>query len=666
MVWQYLLLLLLTMIVGSYTYYRALQNDKEDLVADTRSLLTNGMDLVDIRLDELRSQVIHFQRNENVIDIWNMVRPFEEGSQLTVSRLIQFLAIRTATNDIVDNILICFDKPRMIVGANMSTSRTGLFFKRFQNDGGFTSDFREVFEDSSIHPWIAGISSRGEHPKNYLMYIVPMVAEGSSDFKGNVIFVIDQENVSGLFRMFAESNVPLLITDAGGGLPMSWTGTREQLSELVDLAGVNVGQNWTKTGYFPIYVASWRSKLEFSALIPMKMVYEKISYIRKIFIITTLAELCLGLLLILYFIYSNYRPLNRILKKIQRFGAEDLPGKGGAYEVIEGGISRIIQHNYMLQGELEKHNVLLTNSLIDRLLRGSSTDTVETDSILKSFDRRCSYYAIALLKLNPLSYERQDDDIQDIQALRLIVNRLLEDTKPPDTLIHNAERDLVAVLIGMRDKPSTKERRDIENYYLSVRANLDFQYGIKTSVGIGSECDNLLEISRSYSEAYSALAYITTKEADGSIWFKETGDFSDNLYYPLAIEERLISALETGNAEEASVIADSVFKKNFVEKTLSAKNIAILFDEMRGTIARTMVTAHFYADQVAIVESALSGVDSYTYAEDIFSEFNKVFAALCGLVNERKKTENEIAIGRITEYIKHNFNHRDFLPCPRG
>ena len=53
------------------------------------------------------------------------------------------------------------------------------------------------------------------------MYIVPLIAEGSSDFKGDVVFLIDQEKVSGLFKMFRDSEIPLLITGAGRDFPIS-------------------------------------------------------------------------------------------------------------------------------------------------------------------------------------------------------------------------------------------------------------------------------------------------------------------------------------------------------------------------------------------------------------------------------------------------------------
>ncbi len=85
MVWQFLFLLLITMVVGSYTHCNTLRNDKANLVVDTGNILANGVNLLDMRLGDLRDQMIHFQRVEIVIDIWNMKQPFEERSHITMA-----------------------------------------------------------------------------------------------------------------------------------------------------------------------------------------------------------------------------------------------------------------------------------------------------------------------------------------------------------------------------------------------------------------------------------------------------------------------------------------------------------------------------------------------------------------------------------------------------
>ena len=100
----------------------------------------------------------------------------------------------------------------------------------------------------------------------------------------------------------------------------------------------------------------------------MKLVYEKIFYIRRISIVTTFAELLLGCLLIVYFCYTNYKPFDRIIRSIQRFRKDETTGTRNAYTFIEGNIGEIIQRNYLLQGELQKNNALLKAGLLERLL----------------------------------------------------------------------------------------------------------------------------------------------------------------------------------------------------------------------------------------------------------------------------------------------------------
>ena len=420
MVWQYLLLLLLTMAIGSYTHYNALRNDKADLVVDMRKALTNGMDLLDIRLGEMRDTAVHFQRDQNVTDIWNIEWPFEMRSQITIRKLIQTLSIRNTTSSIVDNILLCLEQPGLIVDSGMSTTRADLFLQRYSFED--ESQRQSFLEDMSLRTWFTGISRKDEQQSKYLMYSVPMIAEGSADLRGNAIFLINQKSVSDLFSLFVDGEIPLLITEAGSAEPIYWTGTEDQLPELRSLPETNIRDRWKRTGYFPISDVSWRSKLEFDAFIPMRLVYDRSAYIRRVFVVTTIAELMLGFLLISRFSYANYRPLKRILNKIQGVSSEEVPSAATAYDIIEGGISRIIQRNHLLQSELKKHDALLKASVLDRLLRGSLTDPSDLDGVRREFDSRIGYYAVALLKINPLSYETEKDDTVDIQALRLIIS----------------------------------------------------------------------------------------------------------------------------------------------------------------------------------------------------------------------------------------------------
>ena len=658
MVWQFLLLLIVTVAIGSYTYYNALRNNRSDLIRDMREDLSEALKLLDIRLEEMRNTAVHFQRDENVIELLDSNHPFEKETLSALRRLIQVVSIRNSTNDIVADILLCFDLPRLIVDSDSSTSRTDLYFIRYTFDEGIETPF--FFEDDSLNSWISSVADEEERQARYTMYSVPLIAAESGDFKGNAIFLISLEKVSDLFSSFVARDMPLVITEANDNLPIFWTGTTDQFSKLSGAADSSANRIWARSSYLPISEVSYQSKLKLDAFVPTELVYARSLYIRRIFIITTIAELILGLLLVAHFLYVNYRPIKRILKKIQTSSSYEMTTSASAYEYIEGSIGKIIQDNYVLQNELQKQDALLKTSILDRLLRGSLTDLTNIAMARREFDSRVNHFAVVLLKINPLSYEKRAGDIRDVQALRLIANRLLEDTVPHDRIIHNTEQDLISVLIGLRGNPSMRAKQEIEEYYLSVKSTLDYQYRIKVSVGIGRVREEFADVNRSFVEAQRALTYIFSAEGNESVWYREPLSFADTLYYPLATEERLIAALRIGNRQDSDRISDAIFEENFLDKTLSPKQARILFEELKGTIARAIGEIGFDESQVLAIDETLSEADATRYAEGKFAIFKAAFADICDIAVLHQEKQNDYAVNLIEDYIKRNFSNRDF------
>ena len=195
---------------------------------------------------------------------------------------------------------------------------------------------------------------------------------------------------------------------------------------------------------------------------------------------------------------------------------------------------------------------------------------------------------------------------------------------------------------------------------MSVKENLDSQYRIKISIGIGAVCDSIGDVGRSFAEARNVLSNITTRDRHDSFWYRETKHSVDRLYYPLATEERLIHVMKAGMTEEAEKITDTLFKKNFNARALSAKNVSILIDEIRGSISRAILETNIDESQISALQDGLARIESYPYAEDIFAAFKEAFRAICDAVNGRKKTENDIILGLIEEYIKSNFYRAEF------
>jgi two-component system response regulator YesN len=623
----YIVLLLILCLATGFIYGIMNRSLKEQIVKVNNILIQNIVNFLEkefVGLDELVNLI---NTNSRVAKYMNM--QYDHLSPLVnynAYEVVQDLAAYANGNDFVENIYIFFDNKSVI--SSTYKAKNSFYFEyldknQFSKLGlANTYNYKKMF-----------YASDGEG--NISIYYINSLPIGNKNTQKATVII--QINV-GLIKSFIRDNrftekTETIIINSEQVPVIKYNTSNDELKEkdLVTTAIRSESLQWEIVSIIP--------RTEFEA---------KLTSIRSIIIYVLLFALLIGIVCAIYFSYKNYRPIVRLIEILNNEEINDI--NDNIFINIENSISKTISENRNLKEKIDKQSELVTNSVIEKLVKQEMSDEDEINGIMKisNIEFESSKFMVYSIKL-----DTSDSNMIDYSMIMSKLKELIDSEQKGYVFYINESN--ISILIEVINESSF---RPVEFGKKCIKIlNI---HNISSTVGIGSYCHTVKEINRSYKEALLALNILPRDKGEVILYdsIKNLNNAKTKYYYPIDIEQEIINSVKAGNIEKVETLLEDVYNENFKEIQLSGQISQILIYNIISTVIKIL-------DELKIDLSKFEDANilhqlyNAETVNDAYSSLISAYTVICDLVNQNKKSNNRYLFEKIENYLKEEYSNND-------
>lgn len=673
--WQfiisYIVLLIITIMIGYLTYFQTFQIAKSDAIQSIISALEQGMTMLDTRLMEVESMAMQLSVDQNIQAFMNVKLPLQNTDYDRIRDLYKKIPAYKLTNKFIFDTFIYFKNSETIVSPSYTSSRASVLY-----------NIMLKYEDLSYEQWKDKLFE-----KYYNGDYWPVMKITSDSTRQNVITYLHTVNTSTynspscvILVMIRESelkkSLASLQIQQGGWYYIldrnknvitsenysddraidNYRLINENLKVLSEKGYVEIKEKGQK--FFLIHTKSSYNNWTYVAAIPIGTMFKRINYIRNFYLLAIIVSFSIGLALAVYMAYRNSRPISELARKIKtRYEAIESTGMN-EYDFISGTISHLIDRNTTLQEEREKLIHMMRAGFFERLFRSGFNRLQDIQQIMLSIDLDFNWdrYVVFVCRIEGFNNEVSDEITLQMDIARVAIVNILKKYDGDDLQYHHVEVDKIAFIYGMSLKSKTDWVNEIDSLLRNIINDCASEYNIRLLFGVGTIFESLVDAKKSFDEAIRALE-CTVVNHNGIILYSNIPKGISGYYYPVELEIRLMNLVKIGDYNEVVTILDAVFERNFEYENLSANMATELVYEMRSTI--TKLREQILIEDAVLeeqIETKLSSLEKPGSAKELAQSLKDIYKVLCDAVNERKKSKNNNMREQVLAFIQEHYS----------
>ena len=350
--------------------------------------------------------------------------------------------------------------------------------------------------------------------------------------------------------------------------------------KLLDLENKNISIEGTE--YLVTTLPSDFFGMKYILFTPESMIGTPANRIRTVNFFSLVLVLLTGCVATVYFTKMHYHPLKNLLTL---FGSSE-SGISNEYEYIKEHVSNIMKENR----DAEKKSISLSrlyaleSLLMDKTPDSSFRDTWE--NLSKKF-RDGKNLVLIFCEKGGFYSEEQEGSLKEDWLRRFVVANIFSEALgeffQEETFTYgNRVVAIVNIPEGEADYQELLQN-EIEVKKEFILQNFNFTFCILE----GGAYPGLSGINRSWQEACQAEAFVNDLD-ESYIRYEEIRDMSVyNYAYSFSLEESIVGAIRSGDAELAQTIIDNLIDKNFSgpQEFISEMQTCMLYD-IYGTLVK--------------------------------------------------------------------------------
>ncbi|WP_438347700.1 helix-turn-helix domain-containing protein [Paenibacillus sp. FA6] len=659
---SYLFILIIPSLAGYVSYRTSIAVTQSMSIENSVTELQKSQETLERRMAEVVSFTRQLALNQdlnvlmseevvkgkmNVYGMWDLMKQVTPFSQ---------------TNDFLQNYFIYFSNYNVILSKG-STYRPKYYYEVSHFKNMSWEEWEELLNKthrSVILPLQPVTSDGKEYAAISYMQSLPLDSfSGSSP--ATVVVMIDEKNISNLLSGWTERYGGWTYIRDAEGNPISLQGISQ--SEVKEISSDPTFLQEEQSQYYKDdLVITMQSKTNgwvYQAGIPKKVIMENANKIKYISWFVTGIALLLGLIAGLLLSYRNSAPLHKLLTVMKEQFAKDGVPVRNEYDFLHGNISQMMMKNKRLETELTRQLPLIRDGFLKRLIMGEfqTVDEIVAAATQANtlFPSNMGY--VAVLQINGYTGMDSVEVLNELHAARLILTQMLDNRKE-SILLTDVGSDRI-VMIYMN--PDDEVIGDMGRSRMEQVADHLFQmayseYKLKISVAVGDSFSTIQDITHSYEQAKQTLEYAILNNRDYIVWFSDSKVESGSYYYPMDIEQRLISTIRAGDDQEAKRIVKSIMDKNIDNQHLSVEMKLQLVSEIRGTLIK-LINQKVFAESASFDElhQQIMSIQPTNEMASIKNEIEQIIQDLCRVIMRKKNHNHTRMIEQIKTYISSNF-----------
>lgn len=597
----YVILLIVPLIINIYTY-SMMEKVVYDQTVSTNSLaLSQAKQGVDKALLEVRQAYMQlFSLDFLKADYVTNNPPYAQYDGFKAMNSLNAIAVNYST---ISSIVL-YNKAADLVITHINASDSRSYYEAFNPFGSATyEEFLQMLQGKYAGNLVeTQIPSIDGTPMSALIYQKTITDRYATVDGYNVFFILeDRVLYNQLLQTDVFQNGLFAIVDGQDDHIITTQGDAALQSDL--LKQLEGGEPDSR-----IITSTTNSEIltyTYYMLIPESRFWAQRRSIQRMFWISILLCLILGMLVIFSSVKHSYNPLKNLADIIRRKSGQ-LEENDDLASIYQSATNMIEQYSRVLSTQTAS----LRTAFLQRFVRGREEGaTLEEHFKTYHIAFVSEDFLVALIYIEDYSafFEGAENLSRDEKFgfAHLTITNIFEELCADFCQPYYVDLDYtVGYIINLKPGTKNRLRETLEQMQDFVKEH----FGIITSIGISGRHKGVANVPLAYNQALEALDYRTVMGLETIIEYAQIlhgGEF----YYPLDLEQQLISCIKAGKLEEAQQTLDIIYQTNLSDQSLSSDAARCLMFNLISTMMKALSASG---------EATHEEVDSERYIAQLF------------------------------------------------
>lgn len=650
-----------------FTFNNAIRQLTEEVEDATMTKLKQTADVIDARLEGLNHIAAQLPRDQHIRSFL-YAQNINKMSEYDFYLMIKALSDYRATNTFIDNIYIFFKNTDISVSADGKYDIFTFFSQVFRYDKMSRIEFMEMLNNISERVYRpAERVFSGKFSKEIISYLQP-IPMSETNPKATLIISMRIDSVNRLLRTaLGEYSGCSYILDDNGNIISSIIDNdiieEDTISYIIkNLNGSSV--KYQKINGINMMICSVRSNKTgwiYLALIPSNQILSKVIDIKLLAVIIIVITIIIGIGMALYFSYLNYNPIRKIADRLTRYSNSEFESKyNDELEIINNVLTTILSKDASMEYLLDKYVPSVRANFLMRLLNGDFLSKQEAYEIGNFVDISISEGPFAVMVFDI-------DDYEDFVKLNSVITQNVyrfSICNVAEELCKNlgnngyaveVSGNRVAMIVNFKEENAnyTEQMSEVGN---SIAKFFVEHFEFSLTVGIGRVYEDIMDISKSYIEAQTAIEYKIVKGKNAVIIFDDMLTTADNNhYYTLHHQNIIINSLKQGDFESIYKVLSSVIE-DINQNPVSINMAKCVYFEIINTAMKALgeLDPQDY-NEIMHHGAILPNFFECETLIDVYNRTVKFYQTICERIRKIMEADINDNKNSIIEYVKNNF-----------
>lgn len=659
----YLAIFLLPLIINIVMLENLAVSTRENICASVHSNMAHTMDTLDNNFREINTITARISGNSNIRYIATQMD--EEGKKIEISKITYAQEYMAAMQiqTFVEEYYVLFRKPDMVISPNRVYLYQDSWNAFFQYGDMSWEEWKALMTGHYTgHLFPEKKTKQNGNVEDRILFVQSLVTD--SGVKGNLIFPIRSEGIKNLMRdayisqdgwayLLDETNEEIILTvPAADGsfekVPSSVLENGQEIQEI-ELNGKTVEV---------IRVDSDHLGMTYISVLPKEYITLQINRDQQKLILLMTAVLFVGIGSILLVSWKRGRRIDGILQMLFSMGVEDKESlKGDEMEYISNSLKQLIDNNTDLQESIIRQKPVTRSLLLERLLHGG-----EGVSLQSLEDYGINLKGKRMLVIAFLVGRGDSADVElyakETVVYKQVLQQSLDSLLAGDKYMCDTDMDSSVVICTMEGgfQPANA---GFQKKLEKITETFWEEFGVKVRIAVSTICRELTEISKAYDQVCEMLTF---GDSSGKtvVFYEDYQDSKEFYYFPVTLEERLVNAVRTGNAESMHAQLSEVYQVNVLSRNISPSMMHSLVNDLQCAVFKAL---HSLNDRVEIEEEEIyRQLEQLNRENDIllrFNHINSMFKYICDMVKAVNKESSSRQMEEIEQYICDHYMDSD-------
>lgn len=648
---SYLGILAIPIMIGMIIYLHALHGARAQADRMNDNMLNMVQREMDSKIDEVQKLAVRLAMDDNVQIASQVNERFEPKDQFMMYTLYRDLKNINLSEQFIKDVFVYFNHTQMVAGIQGNMPAKLYYELYYENEAYPLNRFKEYMRESHYMDTLS-LPSRGSQS---VLFTMTNLCSSAGEKSATIGIAIDLGELKKTMEsMKWDEQVEILVVNSRNEVIAR---TRESDPvPIMDYNSLEPG-NYTERHMMnePYVVSVGQSEKidwKYVIMIPQTVLERDAREIQQWSVIGLFCCIIAGFWFSYILTRKNYNPIRGLMELFAGHGQGKMSEGQDEYQWLRERIGEFFREHSNAQQLLADNRKKLKNYHLLRLLE-YSCDMSEMESNMEKYDIRLEpdFHAVVLFVL------RTDTAEGENAFYRFIIRNIFGEKVGAAFCAEVLEMgERVAAIVNFPDGDDSRLEQ-LKELIDSTQQVITEKFGFQAAALTGGIHRGWEGIHQSYMEANELVEYVNLLD-DDLILYGDVRNTQKKYDYSMEMEQKIINAIRTGNAEKAGEYISTVFDRNF-EGRISIDVCRCLTFDMMGTLLKGADEGgyHEFAEDVDFSNGLLARLP----IQELKKRFCGLAGQICGkiLQMQRETDEDKKFSKRIEAYIGEHFKDPD-------